>query len=416
MEKELPLNDPTHVVIESCHGKLTIRTRPERRLMARGKQFTANIDEKTGHCMIRSDQDLNLWLPKQTELTIEKAYGSVLVKGISGGVYLRQAHGQVHLKNVGATAIARIHGRLTGSNLNGRLQVEKALGDIQLKNVMGIQCKIVDGDLSAHYVSGEVSIDKCMGDIFLKTVSDGVTIQQSKRDVNLQNIGGIINVYDAAGDVRLKERLPMGKHIINADSDIVIRWPIAAPVLIDAHAPTITNRLPLENVTEEEGLLNGRIGDGNTRLNLKAQSNVILKPLHNSTWTEDNASGEDFTVDLDFNIEMEHLGRHMAGLGEQIAAEVSDKMSKLTTQLEGQFKALRKKEEAVRRAKQRAEKYMQTPVKRPTPPKAPQPPTPPPPPTAPKPPSEMAHLKILEILQQGKISVDEAHTLLQAIC
>ena len=414
MEKELPLNDPTHVVVEVCSGQLTIRTRPERRLMARGQQFTADISDETGHCILKSDGDLNLWLPKDATVTIQKAHGAVLVKGIIGGVYIGQAYGQVHLKNVGETALARVNGRVTGSNLNGRLQVEKAMGDVQLKNVMSVHGKIIKGDFSAHYVSGTVTLDQCWGDAFLRTVSDAVTVQMAKRDVNLQNVGGLITVSEATGDIRVKERLPMGKHVLKANSDIIVRWPVGAPVLIDAHAPEIINRLPLENVTEGDGLLNGQIGGGGARLNLKAGSSIVLKPLHTASWPEEGSEESDFAIDLDFNVEMEQIGRHMAGLGEQIAAEVSNKMAKLTTQLDSQFKALRKKEEAVRRAKQRTENYTA---------RTPRPPAPPPPPKRPKAAapaqengtSDAAQMKILEMLEAGKINIDEAQMLLQAL-
>lgn len=413
MEKELPLQDPTHVIVKACHGPLTVRTRPERRLMARGKQFTAEIDPETGHCIINSEQDLTIWLPKQAMLTIEHAHGPSMIKGIVGGVYLQQAYDEVLLKNVGETAVAHVHGRLAGSNLNGRLQIEKALGDVQLKNILSFHCKIVEGDISAHYVSGTATIDKSSGDVFLKTVSDAVTVQKAQRDVNLQNIGGLITVADAQGDIRLKDRLPMGKHKLKASGDIIIRWPVNAPLLVDAHAPEIINRLPLENVTKQDGLLNGRLGGGETRLNLKSGHTIVLKPLHTTKWTEEGVPEQDFSIDLDFNIEMEQLGRQMAGLGEQIASEVSNKMTKLTSQLEGQFKALRKKEEAVRRAKQRTDKYMHTPPPPPPPPA--QSPTPPPAPATPSPASEAAQLKILEMLEQGKINVDEANALLQAV-
>ena len=84
----------------------------------------------------------------------------------------------------------------------------------------------------------------------------------------LSRAAGLVTVAEAAGDVRLRGSLPAGEHALQARGDVVLRWPVGAPLALTAEAKRFDNRLPLEEVSESGRRLNGRIGNGIQQLGL----------------------------------------------------------------------------------------------------------------------------------------------------
>src|SRR5690606_34380397 len=256
---------------------------------------------------------------------------------------------------------------------------------------------------------------KAMGDVNLHTVSEDLHISKSHRDVNLSNLGGVVRVDQAEGDIRLRGSLAAGKHRFQAQGDVVIRWPVNAPLAITAKAPNISNRLPLDEAQGEQGSLSGRLGDGETFVEVQAGGRVVLKPAEPEVaWESD--FGPDFAGDF------VDIGLEMAGLGERLASELESHMASLSANIEKRFgpdfaqkmaeKAALKAEKAMERVARRAERAQQRAERHAgrygswT--------EPPRPAAKPKATPE-EQLKVLEMLEQGLISVEEANTLLKAM-
>jgi hypothetical protein len=268
-----------------------------------------------------------------------------------------------------------------------------------------------------HYANGDVFVGEVMGDLSLSTVNGVVTVQRGQRDVNLNNLGGALTVENVQGDVRLRGGLPGGKHHCQAQGDIVVRWPVGAPLLLQATAPQITNRLPLQDVEEAENSLSGRLGDGETVLVLQAQGRIVLKEQDESGWAEDYFSDQSEPAWDEFGSEFAKMGSELAGLGEQLSSEIGARMSELSAKMEERFgadfaqkmadKAARRTEKAVERAMREAERARRRASA-----------WSPPPPPRPKKESRATaeeQVKILGMLEKGIISVEEAETLLRAL-
>ncbi|MCZ7671400.1 MAG: hypothetical protein M5U34_31835 [Chloroflexi bacterium] len=197
----------------------------------------------------------------------------------------------------------------------------------------------------------------------------------------------------------------------------MVRWPVDAPVTINAQASAIKNRLPLQDVAEEAGVLTGHLEQGSAVLNLEAGGRIILKEaqLVKDAWAQD--SGEDFNFNFGFDF---------AEIGERISREVEQNVSRLADELQHRFgpnfgeemaekfarkaeHAAAKAEQAAARAQQRAERQ-QARHARWTPPPPPKPAAPPKPKSSPE-----EQIKILKMVEQGIISPEEANTLLQAL-
>jgi hypothetical protein len=221
-------------------------------------------------------------------------------------------------------------------------------------------------------------------------------------------------VDSVEGDIRLYGGLISGDHQLTAEGDIVLIWPEDAPLNLTAAAAAIRNRLELQDTTEMEGTLSGRLGDGKTNMQLAAGGQIVLKPSVSLDWDFSGEETDGFSFDMDFG-----------GLAEQISAQISSRVEALSSRLEEKFgedwgrtveakasKAAQKAEEAMRRA----EKAMKQSRRAPAAPGAFASSPPPPAPAAKQNPvTEAEQLKILRMVEQGIITPDEASTLLEEL-
>lgn len=411
-KNQLDIGKTPHIIIEVAQGDLALRGSMEAALSGRG-DFT--VDETPEGLVMQVKDSLRLNVPEGSSILLREAKGDVSIKGIQGKVTIDVAHGDLVVRNSPRVNIGQADGDVIVTNADDSVSAGEVHGDIKLRNVGSVNLGSIDGDLSGRYLQGSVEIGKANGDVNLHTVSEDLHIGKSQRDVNLSNLGGLVRVESVDGDIRLRGSLSAGKHHLQAQGDVVIRWPVNAPLVVTAQAPNIANRLPLEDVQEEPGSLSGRLGDGETFVEVQAGGRVVLKPAEPEVAWE-GEFGPDFAGDF------VDMGLELAGLGERLASELESHMASLSANIEKRFgpdfaqkmaeKAALKAEKAMERVARRAERAQQRAERHAgrygswT-----EPPRPAPKPKA----TPEEQLKVLEMLEQGLISVEEANTLLKAM-
>lgn len=425
-EKRIETGKAPELIVR-CQGDLQVGGWAEPAVLIKGGIFTTNVDAAETETVpvdkalsIDSSGDLVLMVPAATVLLIEEVSGDLQVRNLDGDLSLTTAMGDVALRNLGQVTADSVHGDLAVRNLNGAFHAREIMGDASLRNVQTLKLANIFGDCAISFVNGDVQLEAIMGDLSLKTINGTIHIGTGHRDVNLRNLGNLVSIETVHGDIRLRGGLAPGKHTLNAEGDIVVRWPVAEPLTVTATAPEIVNRLPLVDVVEEEGSLTGHIGDGETFLFLKANGRIILKEGDSGKESWDDVEGQAF--DFDFAVDL-------SGLGEHIAAEINNRMADVSAKLENQFgpEFAARMEEKARAAAAKAEKAAEQALKQAE--KAAKkarwqsgqggqwaPPTPPSPPSRKaKQASEEEQLKILRMVENGVISPDEANDLLEAI-
>ena len=414
-----------HINITECQGDLVIRSWSENAVTCKGAGYELN-QEETG-ISVSSPGDLKLMVPESSELTISQVSGDLVVKYVNGRISIHEAHRDVVLVGTADLKIGTIHNDLSAKNIDGSISTETIHGDSVFRNVQELNLGTIYGDVSVRNASGAVTLNEATGDISLRTVNGEVTVSSGQRDINLRNLGGKTTVTNIQGDIRLYGSLNADSHTLQCERDIIVRWPMDAPINLVANAPKIKSRLTLDVEQSTETSLTGKIGDGETNLSLTANGRIILKESQVVDPRWENESAGD--VDFDFSVDLE-------GLGAQISSQILDKFSQVATDLDQRFgpdftqriserisreaeraaskaeraaeRAAAKAERAAEQARRRAERNMRRSPGRP--PAAPKPPSPP----KQKATSE-EQLKILKMVEQGIISPAEAATLLEAL-
>jgi hypothetical protein len=408
------------VTVERCGGNLLVKNWADSRIAVEGNH---EAEESEGMLTIRSGESLTVWFPAGTSLTVGVVEGDLVAKGIDGELQVESVNGDFALKAAGAGAsIGVVHGDLAVRSVEGPLKLGTIHGDVACRNVGALQIEAVHGDFAGRYVEGDAALAEVMGDIALDTVNGDVAIGYARRDANLSNLGGLVDVKQSDGDIRLRGSLIAGKHHLTADGDIVVRWPAAAPLSVHARANSFANRLALEELEEQmdkesgKKTLTGRIGDGEPVLVLEAGGRVVLKETGEAgSWEHEFVNGVTGWTNSAVGAAID-----LSGVAEQISTEIGAKMAEFGARMEERFggeyaqrmaeKAARKAEHAVARAAKRMEQEQRRGYGFPPPPPPASPPKP-----ARKQPSADEQVKILSMLEKGIISVEEAETLLRAL-
>lgn len=408
------------IEIGRCDGNLLVKGWADSRIAVQGNHETGEVE---GMMTITSNESLAVWLPAGASLIVRTVEGDVVVKGVRGELQIETVMGDLVLKGGGSAgaSVTAVHGSLAVRGVDGPLQIGTVHGDAAFRNADRLQIERVHGDLAARYVEQDVQVTEVYGDISLHTVSGDVEVAHAHGDASLGNLGGLLNVEQGDGDIRLRGGLSAGKHHLKALGNIVVRWPGAEPLAVHATAASFSNRLPLQELDEQQDeesgkrRLSGQMGDGETVLVMDAGGNIVLKATGEADWETDfeagwAEAGVGAAVDL-------------TGLAEQISGEISARMAELSARMEERFggdfpqrmaeKAARKAEQAMSRAARHAARHQRRANEwyaPPAPPASPEPPK-----ARRKQPTAEEQVKILSMLEKGIISVEEAETLLSAL-
>ncbi len=374
------------------------------------------LETREDQVFIRCTSDCNVRVPRAAIIQIQAAHGDAVIKALDGALTMDTVSGNLDLRNVGATKIGKMYGNLSAKN--------------------------VDGDLSIDSISGDTSVRSVQGDFTVTNTISG--------NLNLSEVGGSAK---ATVDGNINLRLdPAPGHDYNftcrgnlfcrlsADASAEISVPHASQVMVDL--PGIHASAPVQTPYAIT------LGEGDAKIILSANGNVVLD-THAPDWDM-----EDF--DLDINSEVNGMADVVS---QQISQQVESQMRMIEDQLDAQLsnlsmrlsaaklsadqarriedrareaseRATARAQERVRHAQERMEQKLSAAQRKIELKKQarehasrhahhgwsfniPTPPTPATPPGEPV--SEDERLMILRMLEQKKISMEEAEELLSAL-
>lgn len=395
--------DSPFIRIESCSGDLIVRGWAESEFQIKGNY---QMDESEKGYVITSGDSLHLYVPRDATVSGGRIGGSLVVRQFTGAGMYEYVHGDVNLRQSGDHTFDIVHGDIVIRNLIGGVAANEVNGDISIRGAGGITFGEVHGDLSARVLDGDVVIEMINGDADLRTINGSVTVNKGYRDVNLNGISGQVAINDVTGDVRLRGGLSEGNHTVEARGDIVVRWPSGLALQLSAAGTQIDNRMKFDEVTEIAGQMSGQMGAGNTHLSLVTTGRVILREEEPAS-EQQGKYGDD--MEFDWNTEM-------AGISSRIEAEVNAHLSRVSRELETKFgpgfsqgfneKIARKMEKATERMQRHGARgrngkagFDFTPTAS----------------LARNPASTEEQMKILKMVETGKITPEEAGMLLEAL-
>ena len=352
----------------SCHGDLQIvgTTESVVTIAIEDNSSASHVERQDENVVVTAMRDCDISCPTGATLTIEHASGDLRVTQVKGALAINTVNGDTVLHDVGPVMIKAVQGDLSLRDASGEVQIEAVRGDAKLK-----------------HVTGNVALNTVAGDLIANDLSSGLAVSNVGGDASLQMslAAGKAYTVKAGGDVILRVEGGGGQFALNCQGDLRVR-------------------LPMTNWSGNDRSATGTYGDGSAQVTLTARGDLLVLP--------GTAGAASFDPD---------------GLSEQVEAMIESAMSQFESQMSqvqrdleqrfGKFdkhaekaaeRAARSAERAKRRAERAASAWSFS---------FGRPPTPSAPPSEPV--SDQERLMILKMVEEGKITADQAAQLLSAL-
>jgi hypothetical protein len=329
--------------------------------------------------------------------------GSVQIKEIDGSVQIGAISGSCTVRHVGSLIIeGAVYGSLYAREVGGEAQVGDVYGSLTAREVGSLAAGRVEGEISVRSCSGNVAVEATASDALLRDIGGQVTIEQVSGDLIVRNVLMGLQIEHVHGDAVLRTVFDPGAtwSINRIEGEAVARLAGSGDVTFVLPASAKVHGLAGQSIRHEAERTLVALGNGAASVYLAAERGLVIKGGESMDDEFTMAFDEDFDQrweSITTRIE-EQLEHKLADLPERIRHRVEHKLNAARRHVES---AQRRAEEAVRRAERQLEGFdinisaggmART-----------------------EPVSEQERLAVLQMLEEGKITVEQAEQLLAAL-
>ncbi|HET89253.1 MAG TPA: hypothetical protein ENN99_00720 [Chloroflexi bacterium] len=277
------------ITITDCLGDLIVRGAEESHvsIRLRGAADDLTLEQEGEELTLHIHSDCTLTCPPDSTLTVETVRGDLKIKEVRGCVTVSTVYGDVILQVTGAIELGQIYGHMNARDIVGDLRVESLSGDARVRGVEGqFSARHIGSDLKAEGVRGGLKTEQIGADAWLgPPFSPGAT------------------------------------YLVNAGSDLIAHIPPDADLRLSLQAGgRVRSRIPDLSLEDVGGEMQGTLGDGEAHLKATVGGSVSLRPAEPET-------GPTESPYLDFATDLE-------GLGAQIEARISEAMAEIDLRLQ----------------------------------------------------------------------------------
>jgi len=429
-QKRISTSESPRVEVTNCQGDLVVTTWDNAEVLIEvDSEEELTVEEREGAVALVANGDCSLTVPAGASLVVIQAQGNLSVQGAGGTVEVATVQGDVQFQNgIASASLSTVQGDVTVERWAAAVSAGAVQGDARVRQVDGpVEFGTVGGDLFVEEINGPLSARSVAGDAYLRQLSGMLYLS----DVGVDLVGRAwtagADVAQVGGDVSLKTVFA-GPFTY----DIQARGDVVAGALSGSNA-TFTLQAAKGQIRAkgiagemtEEGQWQAVIGDGEAQVTLiSTHGNVLLKAVGERDEDQERDAFVSLAADLG-KIGAE-AGVAAQELAWRIQQHVAEKLARIDFEAIARREAERARRHAERetaraqrmaekaqrkaeRAQQKAQKKMMWHLEwntgrgRPRPAGRSQ--------VA----SEEERLAVLRMLAEGKISAQEAETLLQAL-
>ncbi len=167
----------------------------------------ATLVEEDGHVYITVNSACSLKVPVSSSIEIEKGMGSIKIAKINNRIQIEKALGNLVLMDVGEVIVEKVGGNFAVRNACGDVHVEKVGGNLVVDGVESLSCEKIGGNCNVKDVHDDFSLEKAGGGL------------------QAQDIGGVMYVPRVGGsyalrNVRLGSDIRSGGDLVAKDFKI----------------------------------------------------------------------------------------------------------------------------------------------------------------------------------------------------
>jgi len=204
-QQTISVGSTPNVSVHNVSGDLRVAGWDRGELMAKTDGDTLDLASGSDPITIACYEDLILYLPRGANLQVERVAGDASLQALHGPVTLGPISGDLTMNDLGPVTLNEVH------------------GDASLRNVGAVTSGNISGDFVVRGAHGTCALDNVGGDASLRDVDGMITIQNVGSDLYVRNVHGAVNAV-AGGDVALYvDPKPGQTYDVTAGSDLIAR-------------------------------------------------------------------------------------------------------------------------------------------------------------------------------------------------
>ena len=336
MDKQFATTSASPQIQLHISGDLRLKGQDEFQVLAKSDNpEDLHLETRDDQVTIRSSGNCSVRVPRAATIQVQAVHGNATIKGLDGNMSIEIVNGDLSMRSVGRTSIGTVNGNLSAKNVDGDLTINQVNGDVSLRGVQG--------DFT---VAGKVAGNLTISDV------GGSANASAEGNISLRLDPTPGHQYEFTSKGNLFCRL-------SEEASAEISVPKASQVMVDL--PGIHASAPVQTPYALT------LGEGDAKVTLSADGNVILD-THSHDWDMDD-------FDIDVGSEVEGMAD---AVSQQISEQVESQMRMIEDQLNMQLSSLtmrlsaakltedqaRRIEERAREASQRATERAQERVRR----------------------------------------------------
>ncbi len=385
------------IIIEQIDGDMQLRGQAGEEAVIRGSNTDIEVpDDPQAPVRIRCAGDCAMKLPAKLPIHIQQVNGDAKITGLAARLDITSIHGDSSLRRV-----------------EGQLVIDNLLGDTEIKGIDGnVALTSVSGDAAISRVDGHVTVAHVSGDLLLRNISGGCGIEYVSGDLSVGITFSPENDYNfAANDSIVFDILPATNATFLIPADVEVMLKLKATEVTEQHTDDDTD---MQVIVFGDGAATVQIHEANT-----VAFRVAADPA--------NEVNFDFDFGSQFKEMESELNKRFATLGKMIEEQAKAFASASARAVEdldiestmervrqraarGAERAQQRAHRAAERARRHAERNAERNAERARRFEQRQPPQQPAEPVR-----EEERLLILQMVQDGKISIEEAEQLLTTL-
>jgi SHOCT-like domain len=206
-QQTISVEQTIKVQVNSVTGDLRVAGWDRAEIMAKTDGDRLDLTVEGGEAHVACDEDLILYLPRPVTLVIESVAGDASLQALHGPLRLGPVAGDLTMNDVGP------------------VDAETVAGDASLRNVGAMSAKSISGDFTLRVGNGPCAIETIGGDASIRDVNGELSLQNVGSDLYVRNVHGSVNVNAGADIALYLEPLPGQLYNATAGDDILVRIP-----------------------------------------------------------------------------------------------------------------------------------------------------------------------------------------------
>jgi len=322
LSQEIPVGSTLHVnddrgaiTINVAEGK-TMKVSVRKKVHAEKQQDADSYNSKTKAEITVADKvvtlnanvhgagdkgvtaDMDIFVPRNTDLVIVSRRGGVTVNGMNGSVEINNQHGEVSLNDLTGNAVLSLeHSAVRAQHVKGDITIQGHTNEVSLEDVDGavhlngefyestrlvrisktVSFHSSRTDMEFSRLDGRLDLDS--GDLRADSLIGPMRLTTRSKDISLEGLSGDLRLEDSNGSVDVGLRKPGNIQIDNRKGDVQVSIPPNTAIKVEARTRQGEIESDFEEIKvdnrDKESSASGSIGTNGPRLVMNCEKGTI---------------------------------------------------------------------------------------------------------------------------------------------